>query len=133
MHVTVCSIITMTFGISVCQQNSKRYGTVICTSLFSIGWQLYNSDCLFIPIQHYGIYLWIASNLLLSDIRIFWNVEFLFHEDSQFTDVWKYCGVYTILHSLSEINYKIMLRCLEYMCPVSSPLRRHGLLIRSHL
>ena len=30
--------------------------------------------------------------------------EFLFNEDNQYTGVWTYCGVYTTLRSLSNID-----------------------------
>ena len=49
-----------------------------------------------------------------------WKFEFLFHEDSQYTGVWLYCGVYKTLRCLSKQQYK--LRCLEYICSVFSPL-----------
>ena len=40
------------------------------------------------------------------------KIGFLFHEDSQYTGVLKYCAVYL------KIDYT--LRCLEYICSVSS-------------
>jgi len=54
------------------------------------------------------------SNLFssLSQIALlFFKFEFLFHEDSQFTGLWKYCGVYEILPCLSKNRlYTKMLR-----------------------
>ena len=37
-----------------------------------------------------------------SDSRIYYFIIILFHEDSQYTGVWKYCGVYKILRCLSK-------------------------------
>ena len=47
----------------------------------------------------------------LSDNCIFWKFEFLFHEDSQYTGVWKYCAVclkidYTQRHLFSILTVK---------------------------
>ena len=36
--------------------------------------------------------------------RMFRKIKFLFHEDSQYTGIWTYCGVYNILRCLSEID-----------------------------
>ena len=65
----------------------------------------------------------LVSNLFFtqSDSHIFFKFEFLFHEDTQYTGVWKYCAV------CLKIDYT--LRCLEYICSVYSPLGRYGLLI----
>jgi len=49
----------------------------------------------------------LVSNLFLRQSEL---NEFLFHEDSQNTGVWKYYGVYQILRCLSKY------RCLEYIC-----------------
>ena len=59
------------------------------------------------------IYVGLVSNLLVPpDTICFWKKnEFLFHDDSQNTDVWNYCDVYA------------------YICSVSLQLKRHGLLI----
>ena len=48
-------------------------------------------------------------------VFVFEKVEFLFHEDSQYTGVCK---------KLSRLKIEFTLRCLEYIC---LPLRRHGL------
>ena len=53
-----------------------------------------------------------------SNSRIFRKSEFLFHEDSQDTGVWKYCSVWKYYGDCLKID--CTLRCLE-----SSPLRRH--------
>ena len=65
----------------------------------------------------------LVSNLFFtqSDSCIFFKFEFLFHEDTQYTGVWKYCTV------CLKIDYT--LRYLEYICSVYSPLGRYGLLI----
>ena len=60
----------------------------------------------------------LLSNLFFSqsDSRIFRKFEFLFHENGQYTGVWTFCSVYKLLHL--KIDYT--LRCLEYICSVSS-------------
>ena len=45
-------------------------------------------------------YLNLMSNLFFTQLDL--KIEFLFHEDIQFTVVWKYCGVYKILCCLSK-------------------------------
>ena len=74
----------------------------------------------------------IVSNLLFRPIiRILWKIEFLFHEDSQYYGGWKYCVVY-LKYCAVCLKIEYSLRCLEYICSVSSPLRRHGLSLLLH-
>ena len=61
----------------------------------------------------------------------FWKFEFLFQEDSQDTGVW-HIAVYGYF-ALSVYKIEYTLRCLEYICSVFSPLRRHGVLIAKPL
>jgi len=59
-------------------------------------------------------------------LAYFWKFEFYFMK----TNIPVYGNircVYTILRTLSKIDYT--LRCLEYICSVYSPLRRHGFLL----
>ena len=46
----------------------------------------------------------LLSNLFFSqsDSRIFRKFEFLFHENSQYAGVWKYCGVYKRVRCMSK-------------------------------
>ena len=44
----------------------------------------------------------------------FWKIKFLFHDDSQFTGVWKYCGVYKIVR-LSITRRQPIHRCIKVL------------------
>ena len=63
----------------------------------------------------------LVSNLFLA--VLFWKSEFLIHEDSQDTGVWKYGGVYKILRYLSKnALYTKMLRMhLFSICTIKTP------------
>ena len=83
-------------------------------------WWVYKIQSLpFVWIRLIGIITLFESNLFSYQIEKF---EFLFHEDSQYTGVWKYCTV------CLKIDYT--LRCWVSVS-VSSPLRWHRLLLRS--
>ena len=110
---TPCSFFCLSFNSSICL--SMWLSLVVSVSLWK--WksrkkQTINYKCL--------TYFYAKSNK-----RIFFKIEFLFHEDSQYTDVWKYCGVYKYCAVCLNIDYTLI--CLEYICSVSSPLKRHGL------
>ena len=83
-------------------------------------------NCLFNRVSEPNL----VSNLFFvqSDSRFFSKFKFLFHKDSQYTSVWKYCNVRKYCGVCLKIDYT--LRCLEYICSVSLPLSRHRLSLR---
>ena len=62
-------------------------------------------------------------------LTFFWPIKFVEKMNLYFkyTGVWKYGGVYKICLTKT----KLYLWCLEYICSVSSPLRRHTFSMRS--
>jgi len=48
---------------------------------------------IYIDVTWLYYYFW-PTFFAQSDSRIFWKIEFLFHEDSKCTGVFKYCGVW---------------------------------------